>query len=102
MQEKHELIGEVRGLGAMVAIELVRDRQTKEPAPQQTADIIHRCHDWGLLVIKAGLYDNVIRILVPLVVDDQTLGEGLDILESCLAEVAVESAQPSLVGTVER
>jgi 4-aminobutyrate aminotransferase/(S)-3-amino-2-methylpropionate transaminase len=53
-------------------------------------------------VIKAGLYDNVIRILVPLVVDVQTLEEGLDILESCLAEVAVESAQPSLVGTAER
>ncbi len=102
MQEKHELIGEVRGLGAMVAIELVRDRQTKEPTAQQTADIIHRCHDRGLLVIKAGLYDNVIRILVPLVVDDQTLGEGLDILESCLAEVAVESAQPSLVGMAGR
>jgi len=102
MQEKNELIGEVRGLGAMVAIELVRDRQTKEPAAQQTADIIHRCHDRGLLVIKAGLYDNVIRILVPLVVDDQTLGDGLDILESCLAEVAAESGQPSLVGTAGR
>lgn len=87
MQERYPLIGEVRGLGAMVAMELVKDRVTKEPASEETAEIIHRCHDAGLIIIKAGLYDNVIRVLVPLVVTDDQLREGLDILERELAAV---------------
>lgn len=87
MQERYPLIGEVRGLGAMVAMELVKDRASKEPAAEETAEIIHKCHDAGLIIIKAGLYDNVIRILVPLVVTDDQLQEGLDILERELAAV---------------
>lgn len=90
MQDRYALIGEVRGLGAMVAMELVRDRSTKEPATDETASVMHRCHDAGLIVIKAGLYDNVIRILVPLVVTDEQLREGLDILDRALAEVQRE------------
>ena len=66
MQRKYELIGDVRGLGAMVAIELVRNRDTKEPAKEETSEIIHRCHDEGFIIIKAGGFDNVIRVLVPL------------------------------------
>ncbi len=81
MQRRYDLIGDVRGLGAMVAIELVRDRASKEPAAQETAQIIHACHSAGLLVIKAGLYDNVIRVLAPLVISDSLLRDGLDILE---------------------
>lgn len=88
MQRRHDLVGDVRGLGAMVAIELVRDRGTKEPAPQETAEIIHRCHDAGLIIIKAGLYDNVIRILSPLVISDALLTEGLHILDRQLSAVA--------------
>ena len=88
MMDRYELIGEVRGLGAMVAMELVRDRSTKDPARDETAEIIHRCHDSGLIVIKAGLYDNVIRILAPLVIGDALLDEGLDILERELSAVA--------------
>lgn len=87
MQQRYDLIGDVRGLGAMVAMELVKDRTSKEPAPEATAEIIHRCHDAGLIVIKAGLYDNVIRVLVPLAVTDKQLQEGLDILERELAVV---------------
>ncbi|MBV9280369.1 MAG: 4-aminobutyrate--2-oxoglutarate transaminase [Chloroflexi bacterium] len=90
MQTRYPLIGEVRGLGAMVAMELVRDRESKEPAAAETASILHRCHDAGLLVIKAGLYDNVLRVLVPLVVGDDQLREGLDILERALADVERE------------
>jgi 4-aminobutyrate aminotransferase/(S)-3-amino-2-methylpropionate transaminase len=87
MQDAYSLIGEVRGLGAMVAMELVRDRETKEPAREEASEVIHRCHQAGLIIIKAGLYDNVVRVLVPLVVTDEQLQEGLDILEEALASV---------------
>jgi 4-aminobutyrate aminotransferase/(S)-3-amino-2-methylpropionate transaminase len=90
MQDRYSLIGEVRGLGAMVAMELVRDRKTKAPAKEETSDIIHRCHEAGLIVIKAGLYDNVVRVLVPLVVTREQLQEGLDILEQALGDVERE------------
>jgi 4-aminobutyrate aminotransferase/(S)-3-amino-2-methylpropionate transaminase len=83
---RSRLVGEVRGLGAMQALELVTDRNTKEPARETTADILHRCHEAGLLVIKAGLYDNVIRFLAPLVISDELLREGLDILEGVMAD----------------
>jgi 4-aminobutyrate aminotransferase/(S)-3-amino-2-methylpropionate transaminase len=85
MKDRYHVIGDVRGLGAMQAIELVSDRQTKTPAPELTSSIIHACHDEGLIVIKAGLYDNVIRILAPLVIEDDLLIEGLDLLERNLS-----------------
>jgi 4-aminobutyrate aminotransferase/(S)-3-amino-2-methylpropionate transaminase len=85
MAERYAVIGEARGLGAMQAIELVTDRGTREPAKAQTAEILHRCVDDGLIALKAGLYDNVVRILVPLVIEDGLLQEGLDILERAVA-----------------
>jgi 4-aminobutyrate aminotransferase/(S)-3-amino-2-methylpropionate transaminase len=88
MMSRFSLVGEVRGVGAMMAMELVRNRVTKEPAPEETSAIIRRCHDAGLIIIKAGLYDNVIRVLVPLVITDAQLAEGLDILESALGAVS--------------
>jgi 4-aminobutyrate aminotransferase/(S)-3-amino-2-methylpropionate transaminase len=88
LAERYPLIGEVRGLGAMWALELVRDRRTKEPAREQTSEIIHRCQEAGLIIIKAGLYDNVIRVLAPVVIEEELLQEGLDILERVLADVA--------------
>lgn len=81
-------IGEVRGLGAMQAMELVFDRDSKAPAAELTSSIIHECHDRGLLIIKAGFYDNVIRFLAPLVISDELLGEGLDILRETVARNA--------------
>jgi 4-aminobutyrate aminotransferase/(S)-3-amino-2-methylpropionate transaminase len=87
MRKSYELVGEVRGLGAMVAIELVRDRATKEPARAETSEIIHRCHEAGLIIIKAGLHDNVIRILAPFSITDEQLLEGLGILDAQLAVV---------------
>jgi 4-aminobutyrate aminotransferase/(S)-3-amino-2-methylpropionate transaminase len=89
LQSRFDLIGDVRGVGAMVAMELVRDRHTKEPADAETSDIIHRCHANGLLIIKAGMYDNVIRTLVPLVITDEQLEEGLGILASQLEAASV-------------
>jgi 4-aminobutyrate aminotransferase/(S)-3-amino-2-methylpropionate transaminase len=78
----HAVIGDVRGLGAMQAIELVQDRRTKKPAPVEA--IIKRACDRGLLLLRAGLYSNVIRTLVPLTIGDAQLEEGLDILEESI------------------
>jgi 4-aminobutyrate aminotransferase/(S)-3-amino-2-methylpropionate transaminase len=83
--EEFECIGEVRGIGAMLAMELVTDRASKKPDPLLTTDVLHECHDNGLVVLKAGLYDNVIRLLPPLTITDDELSRGLDILGSALA-----------------
>jgi 4-aminobutyrate aminotransferase/(S)-3-amino-2-methylpropionate transaminase len=75
-----ELVGEVRGLGPMVGIELVTNKQTKEPAKAQASEVVRRCHEKGVLILKAGTYDNVVRLLAPLVISDADLNEGLDVL----------------------
>jgi 4-aminobutyrate aminotransferase/(S)-3-amino-2-methylpropionate transaminase len=84
----HQLIGDVRGLGAMQAIELVRHRDTKEPAPRETADIVRRARAHGLLLFPAGTYGNVIRFLMPLTMSIAELDEGLDVLEVAIGEAA--------------
>lgn len=91
-QASYPLIGDVRGLGAMVAMELVRDRATKAPATAEAAALLAEARMRGLLIIKAGLYDNVIRLLMPLVTSDDEMAGGLDLLEAALAAV---SAQPA-------
>ncbi len=87
MQERHPAIGDVRGIGPMAAIELVRDRKTKEPATDETLKVIKRCHANGLIIIRAGIYDNVVRILVPLTAPQSLVQKGLDILEDSLEAV---------------
>jgi 4-aminobutyrate aminotransferase / (S)-3-amino-2-methylpropionate transaminase / 5-aminovalerate transaminase len=82
------LIGEVRGLGAMRAIEFVRSAQKKEPAKDETEQIVRFCYTHGLLMISAGSYGNVLRLLVPLIITEDQLTEGLDILEASIASVA--------------
>ena len=91
-QKKWELVGEVRGLGGMCAIELVRDARTKEPADTETKELSKYCYEHGLINITAGTYGNVMRILVPLVVTDAQFDEGMDVLEAGLASV-VEKKQ---------
>jgi 4-aminobutyrate aminotransferase/(S)-3-amino-2-methylpropionate transaminase len=71
----------------MVAMELVTDRTTREPAMALTNDVLRYCHAHGLVLLKAGLYDNVIRLLFPLVIGEQELDRGLDILEEALVSV---------------
>jgi 4-aminobutyrate aminotransferase / (S)-3-amino-2-methylpropionate transaminase / 5-aminovalerate transaminase len=88
LQEKFEAIGDVRGRGAMVAIELVKNRTTKEPDPAVTQRIAAACHAVGLVVLTCGTYGNVLRFLPPLVIPDHLLAEGLDILEDALAGTA--------------
>lgn len=84
MAEAFPLIGEVRGLGAMQAIELVTDPKTKEPAKEATSRVLHRALKNGVICLKAGLYDNVIRFLAPLNTPLDLLDEALDVLEDAL------------------
>jgi 4-aminobutyrate aminotransferase/(S)-3-amino-2-methylpropionate transaminase len=87
LAESHPIIGDVRGVGAMQAIELVRDRATREPASTETSAIVAAARGKGLLLFPAGTYGNVIRFLMPLVATDTELEEGLDVLASTLASL---------------
>jgi 4-aminobutyrate aminotransferase/(S)-3-amino-2-methylpropionate transaminase len=87
MAERFPLIGDVRGRGAMVAMELVEDRASKAPAKRATSRIIEECYRQGVIVLKAGTFDNVIRLLPPLTIDKGLLAEGLDIIEKSMAAV---------------
>ena len=87
-----QAIGEVRGLGAMRALELVKSRQSREPAPEDTKAVTRFCYEHGLITITAGTYDNVIRLLVPLVASNEQIEEGLDVLENALVSVCGQSA----------
>ena len=87
-QKRYPEIGDVRGLGGMVAMELVKDRSTKEPAKELTGRITAEALKRGLLLLTAGTFGNVIRVLVPLTVEDSVLEEGLSVMEEAL-KVAV-------------
>lgn len=84
---KHREIGEVRGLGAMVAMELFKDGNPHQPAPELAGQILAKAREQGLILLSCGTYGNVVRILVPLTVPDEQLNRGLDIIETCLAEL---------------
>jgi 4-aminobutyrate aminotransferase / (S)-3-amino-2-methylpropionate transaminase / 5-aminovalerate transaminase len=86
-QERWPAIGDVRGLGAMLAIELVHDGTTKDPAPELAMRIVEEAAERGLLLLKSGIYSNCIRVLVPLVITDAQLDEALGVWED-----AVDSA----------
>ncbi|MEV4017105.1 4-aminobutyrate--2-oxoglutarate transaminase [Nonomuraea angiospora] len=86
LQERFDVIGDVRGRGAMIAIELV-EPGTKEPNPTAVQEVVKRCHAEGLLVLTAGTYGNVLRFLPPLVIPEHLLEEGLGILEKAIAEL---------------
>jgi 4-aminobutyrate aminotransferase/(S)-3-amino-2-methylpropionate transaminase len=89
LADQHPFIGDVRGLGAMIAIELVKDRGTKEPDKQLTGRILAEALKRGLVLLSAGTYGNVVRILVPLAVEDAVLEEGLDVLGEALAAASL-------------
>jgi 4-aminobutyrate aminotransferase/(S)-3-amino-2-methylpropionate transaminase len=86
-QNRFPIIGDVRGLGAMCALELVKDRKTKEPAKEATEQFTQRALQRGLITINAGTFGNVIRTLMPLVITDGELDEGLKIMEAALGEI---------------
>jgi 4-aminobutyrate aminotransferase-like enzyme len=84
MAGRIDAIGEVRGIGPMAAIELVTDRQTKEPAAEIAAATVAGALERGLLLLKTGIYDNVLRVLVPISASDDDLDTGLARLEESL------------------
>jgi 4-aminobutyrate aminotransferase/(S)-3-amino-2-methylpropionate transaminase len=86
-QQRWDAIGDVRGLGAMLAIELVHDRETKDPAPELGSAVVDAAAERGLLLLKSGIYSNCIRVLVPLVVSEGELEEALGVWEDALGSV---------------
>jgi 4-aminobutyrate aminotransferase len=86
-QGRWPAIGDVRGLGAMVAIELVVDPATKEPAPEVAKAVIDAALERGLILLKAGTFANCIRVLCPLTIEDAVLDEALEVWEEALADV---------------
>ncbi len=85
---RHRLIGDVRGMGLMLGVELVRDRQTKEPAKEETLAVMEHARELGVLIGKGGLYGNVLRIKPPLCITAADVDFALDALDRALAEVA--------------
>jgi 4-aminobutyrate aminotransferase/(S)-3-amino-2-methylpropionate transaminase len=81
---RNDHVGEVRGLGSMLALELVEDRGSKAPATALAAATVAGARDRGLVILSCGLYGNVVRLLVPLVVSDEELAKGFEILEESL------------------
>ncbi len=92
LAERHPLIGDVRGRGAMVAMELVEDRETKAPAKHAASRLIEECYRQGVIVLKAGTFDSVIRLLPPLTIEEELLSEGLDVLEKAMTGVEEDAA----------
>lgn len=87
-KEKYPIVGDVRGIGGMIGIEFVENRETKEPASEFTSEVIQECARNGLLVEGAGIYSNVIRFLAPLVMTDEQLEAGLNIFEKAICTCA--------------
>ena len=92
LAESTPCIGDVRGLGPMVAIELFRDEERREPDPVTTAAIVARAAEQGLILLSCGVYANVIRILVPITASDAIVDEGLDILANAMESLMAEAA----------
>jgi 4-aminobutyrate aminotransferase/(S)-3-amino-2-methylpropionate transaminase len=78
----------VRGKGPMLAMELVRDREKKTPAADETKQLVRRCYEKGLVLVSCGHFGNVIRTLMPLVITDEQLDRGFQILDSALQEIS--------------
>lgn len=87
LAEKHTLIGDVRGLGLMLGVELVKDRATKEPAREECAEVFERCKDLGLLIGKGGLWGNTLRIKPPMCLNEADAAFLLDVLDEALSSV---------------
>lgn len=87
LQKQFPVIGDVRGLGAMCAMELVKDPVTKEPNKELASGIVQECNRRGVVILGAGLYGNVVRFLAPLVITDEQLEEGLEVVEEAFVDV---------------
>ena len=87
-QKEYEMIGDVRGLGPMMAMELVKNRETKTPAAEEAKTLVKYCYDRGLIILACGAHGNVIRLLMPLVIAEDQLSKGFEIINDGLAIIA--------------
>jgi 4-aminobutyrate aminotransferase/(S)-3-amino-2-methylpropionate transaminase len=87
MYDKYELIGDIRGKGLMIGVELVKDRKTKQPAKEEQYQISKECYENGLIVVCAGPYKNIIRFLPPININEKLLNKGIDIFENALKKI---------------
>lgn len=85
LEKEHRLIGDVRGRGLMVACELVKDKTTKEKAIEETDKVLHKCLEYGLLVLSCG--ENTVRFIPPLIVSKAEIDTALNIFSTVLKEV---------------
>jgi 4-aminobutyrate aminotransferase len=89
LQQKHPLIGDVRGMGLMQGLELVKDRKTKEPAAAELTQLLERSRENGLLIGKGGLFGNVVRLSPPLNISKADVDEAIRLLDKSFSEVKV-------------
>ena len=87
-KEKHSLIGDVRGIGPMIAMELVEDRQKKTPAPDKAKALVKYCLERNLIILACGTFGNVIRLLMPLVITEEQLEQGMQIIDNGLTAIS--------------
>jgi alanine-glyoxylate transaminase/(R)-3-amino-2-methylpropionate-pyruvate transaminase len=92
LQERTPLIGEVRGMGLMLGVELVRDRRTKEPATAETVELLERCKERGLLLGKGGLYGNTLRIKPPMCLTRDDAAFLVDCLEEVIRDLPLNAS----------
>ena len=88
LQKQYEIVGDVRGLGPMIGMELVKNRKTKELAADETKELVKYSYENGLIILSCGVYHNVIRILAPIVITDEQLENGFAILEDGLQKIS--------------
>lgn len=98
LQQRHPLIGDVRGLGMMLGLETVRDRATKEPADREMAKIVYRAFELGLVVFYGGIYSNVMEITPPLIMTEAEADEGVAILDQAIGEVEAGEVSDEVLG----
>ena len=84
LKSKHDVIGDVRGKGLMVGVELVKDRKTKEPAKDESAQVLEHAKELGLLIGKAGFYGNVLRIKPPMCFNRENVDFLIEVLDIAL------------------
>ena len=94
-------IGDVRGLGAMQALELISHDNSRTPATELTARLVKHCYEHGVLLVTAGSYGNVIRLLMPLVITDAQFSEALDVIEDGLALLCPEQRAEALLAAIK-
>jgi 4-aminobutyrate aminotransferase-like enzyme len=89
LAERHQMIGDVRGIGLMIAVELVHDRTTKQPAPDLALRVLDATKERGLIVGKGGLYANTLRICPPLIITNADVDAAIAILDDSFAAAGV-------------